>query len=179
MSKTGFKTITPENWQESDILRYIPKMTEEIWLRTHLEPKLADTVPDEIHSLFEAARGAMIYGWFYYPLLTLGSDQLFRTLEAAVHHCCLKRNIPVEFADKNGKTRSVKYADQVRRLVEKGVIPVEEESRWEGARGLRNVFAHPKSQMVLSPGMTVDDLYMIASEINRLFDDKKQNSAKP
>ena len=90
----------------------------------------------------------------------------------------MKHHIPIEFTDKNGEKRPIKYADQVRRLVEIGVIPAPEESRWEGARGLRNIVSHPKHQMNRWPGMTIDDLYIISSEINRLFDFDKGESAK-
>jgi hypothetical protein len=41
-------------------------------------------VPEPIRELFDVARGAMIYGWFFYPLFRLGEDQLHRVVEAAV-----------------------------------------------------------------------------------------------
>ena len=169
VSKLSFKTITPENWQEPDIPRTLPKMTAEIWIRDHLTPQLTSDVPNEVRGLFEVARAAIIYGWYFYPLLTLGSDQLFRALEAAVHHCCEKHSIPTEFEDKNGKKRAVRYDLQVKRLVEKGIVPAEEESRWEGARRLRNSASHPKWQSIFDPSTSLSMLTLVSEDINRLF----------
>ena len=165
----GFKHITSENWQKPDMPRYFPQMTKEIWIQDHLRPHLHASVPREVQGLFEAARGIMIYGWFFYPMVTLGFEQCFRALEAAAHHCCKKHGIPIETTDDKGKKRPVKYADQIKRLVEKNIISVDEESRWKGARLLRNHVAHPKAQMILSPGMTVSSLTQVAEDINRLF----------
>lgn len=178
MKELGFKQITPENWQEPDIPRTLPKVTEEIWIRDHLKPQLISGVPNEVRGLFEVARAAIIYGWYFYPLLTLGSDQLFRTLEAAAYHCCLKHDIPVEFTDKNGEKRPFYYDVQVKRLVEMGIIPAEERSRWEGARRLRNSASHPKWQSIFNPSTSLSMLTLVAEDINRLFDGKKRNLAK-
>lgn len=69
----GFKRITAENWQEPDVPRLFGLTTPNAWIEAHLQPQLSPNVPQEIASLFEVARGAMIYGWFFYPLITLGA----------------------------------------------------------------------------------------------------------
>jgi hypothetical protein len=45
---------------------------------------LTNSVPREVRAMFEVCRGAIIYGWYFYPLLTVGTEQLFRLLEFAV-----------------------------------------------------------------------------------------------
>ncbi len=67
----GFKRITAANWQEPDVRQMFPLMTHEVWLEVHLRPKLNTKIPEEVSALFEVARGAMIYGWFFYPLIAL------------------------------------------------------------------------------------------------------------
>ena len=85
MSDLGFKRLTPETWLEPDPTNgafggFPP--AEEI-LGHILEPKLSEKVPNEIRQLFEVARGAMCYGYVFYPLWTLATEQLFRVVEAA------------------------------------------------------------------------------------------------
>lgn len=58
----GFKRITAENWQEADIPRLFGLTTLDNWIEAHLQPQLGANVPQEIASLFEVARGSMIYG---------------------------------------------------------------------------------------------------------------------
>ena len=43
----------------------------------------------DVHRQFEVARGAMLYGCFFYPLFSLGVDQLLKVAESAVTHKCL------------------------------------------------------------------------------------------
>jgi hypothetical protein len=81
-SKTfGFKRITAENWQDADVPRLFGLTTPDNWIGAHLQPQLSPNVPQEIAALFEVARGSMIYGWFFYPLITLGAEQCYRVLD--------------------------------------------------------------------------------------------------
>jgi hypothetical protein len=103
MSKFGFKKITPSNWLDPDkVLRGFVKMsstgaqplTADDYLRHILSPELIESVPKDVRALFEVARGAMIYGYFFYPLFTLAAEQLFRVSEAAVSHKCKALGAP-------------------------------------------------------------------------------------
>jgi hypothetical protein len=49
-------------------------------------------VPLNIRKLFETARGNLIYSLMFYPLLTLGAEQLFRVLETSASAKCKEVN---------------------------------------------------------------------------------------
>ena len=58
-------------------------MTGEDWARAFLNVELKEHVPEPVSDLFAIARGALLYGWFFYPLFRLGEEQLYRVVEAA------------------------------------------------------------------------------------------------
>lgn len=75
MTDFGFKKLTVENWLEPDgILKiFVDLYTGETITGNErakgiLEPKLLASVPLPIQRLFEVARGALLYGYFFYPL---------------------------------------------------------------------------------------------------------------
>ncbi len=95
MKNLGFKKLTVDNWTEPDkvstlFARFSPvdgqarPITGDEWMRHILKPNLIDEVPKDIRALFEVARGAIAYGYFFYPLYTLAEEQLYRVVEAAV-----------------------------------------------------------------------------------------------
>ncbi len=103
MGEFGFKNITSENWLEPDpILRGFVKLTlhgpEQITsddlFDDILEHRLSEFVPREVKALYEVARGAMCYGYFFYPLYTLTYEQLFRVAETAVTLKCKSLSAP-------------------------------------------------------------------------------------
>jgi hypothetical protein len=59
-----------------------------------LEPILCKETPKDIINLFEVARGCLLYGYFYYPLYTIGIENLYRVLEGAVSRKCKSLNAP-------------------------------------------------------------------------------------
>ncbi len=170
MGEFGFKNITSENWLQPDpvlkaFAKLTPQGTEQITADDLLEdifkPQLNDQVPEEIKALFEVARGAMCYGYFFYPLYTLTVEQLFRVAETAVTIKCKDLSAPA----------SVKsFAQKVDFLILKSIIPVGEKLRWEGIRGLRNISSHPKQQSITPPGNAIHQLHLMSAIINRLFD---------
>jgi hypothetical protein len=170
VTKFGFKEITPSNWLEPDgVLRGFVRMsseghfqpiTSDDYLRDILSPKLLESVPADVQALFEVARGAMAYGYFFYPLYTLAAEQLFRVAEAAIAHKCKALGVP-----KSRKT----FEKRTCWLVDKGVIPSSELVRWDATRELRNAASHPESQSILTPGNAIGILEMVAGQINSLF----------
>lgn len=158
-----FKKITVDNWREPDeISSLFINIPLNEWINIILEPNLIETVPTEIKKLFEVARSALVYGYFFYPLYTLGFEQLFRVAEAAVTLKCKTMEAPRAIC-KGRFQKKVKY------LVEMQVIPNQKEEIWNAIRGLRNIASHPQDQSILAPGEAIGKLARIANEINSLF----------
>lgn len=166
----GFKRITVENWQDADVPRLFGLTTPDNWIGVHLQPQLSPTVPQEIASLFEVARASMIYGWFFYPLITLGAEQCYRVLEAAVRKRCEQAGIPTKRQTKKGKLIDLRFVENIESLMKAGIIDGTDRPRWEAIRNLRNIASHPNSQTILAPGATTDILAAAAELLNSLFE---------
>jgi hypothetical protein len=205
MNKLGFKELSIANWLEADkpstvwvtmlANGKIVPTTGEVWLHQLLEPQLVDAVPIEIHQLFEVARGALAYGYFFYPLYTLAGEQLYRVVEAAVSYKYESLDGP-----KPNKTRFEKKIDwlfdvgiltntaeiQREQAIEqfKRSLPdtewtsdmeihVEgirsEKLSWHAIRHLRNYTSHPKRQTIQMPVDAIRSLRDVAAKINTLF----------
>ncbi len=170
MINLGIKVITHENWMNPDPLmknltmfqdNKISIMSAEDWVISILKPKLLETVPLEICKLFEVARGSMLYGYFFYPLFTLASEQLFRVAEAAISEKCKQIT-----ADKMGKKT---FKDKVDRLNKDKLFSDEEYTKWSSLRNLRNMASHPNEQTILPPGIAFEFIVNISELINSLF----------
>ncbi len=135
-------------------------MTGEDWSSNFLSPKLVDEVPEDVRILFEAARGALAYGYFFYPLYTLASDQLFRVGEAAISAKCSS------VGDFSG---SGTFNDKMNFLAKTNVMSQADRSDWHVIRQLRNVGSHPERQHILAPGAVAGILGVVADKINSLF----------
>lgn len=105
------------------------------------------------------ARGALVYGCFFYPLYTLAAEQLFRVIEAAIVHRCEQLGAP--------NMRNLQ--SQITWLINRGIIPSAEADRWDAARQLRNIASHPTNQAIFTPGMALNFLEGVANDINALF----------
>lgn len=134
----GFKRITPANLDQPDISRAFGVGNAEHWIALFGQYHVSADVPELVAKLFELARGAMIYGWFYYPLLATGYAECSRTLEAGARHAGAISGLagPVE-------GQKIHYADLIDLLTEKDLISREECERWHLARKLRNSLSHP------------------------------------
>lgn len=170
MTNLGIKIITHENWMNPDplmknfVIRQDDKisiMSAEEWVISILTPKLSETVPLEIHKLFEVARGSMLYGYFFYPLFTLAFEQLLRVAEAAISEKCKQIT-----TDKIGNKT---FKDKVDRLNKNKLFSDEEYTKWNSLRNLRNVASHPNEQTILPPGITLEFIFIISELINSLF----------
>ena len=117
-------------------------------------------VPIQIHALYEVVRGAIIYGYLFYPLYTLGIEQLFRVAEAAVKEKCKEIGAP-----KSIRT----FEKRIDYLVNENVIPQEVKPTWDAVRKLRNFASHPEGQNLHPPGMVVGLLERTVNSINSLF----------
>ncbi len=178
----GFKRITMTNWQDRDMPIGFSALTPDSWIEHNMQPQLGSNVPPDIAALFEVARGAMVYGWFFYPLITLAAEQCSRVLEAGVKACCMEHGIPTQRLNKRGIPSRTKsgmpietfYSENIAKLVEAEVIPASKADLWKAARELRNLFSHPERQMIFPPGVTLGMLQTTADRLNDLFSLQKK-----
>ncbi len=165
---TEYKKINIQNWLKLD-LKGTFNGTAEMWLDFHLRSRLAPEVPEQVGTLFEVARGSMIYGCFFFPLLTLASEQCHRVLEAAAKIRCEQLKIPLEIKRNNGKVYPKRYTEIVEDLVQHGNIEKNDKIKWDAGRSMRNQTSHPDSQILLVPGMTITILDTTVELINKLY----------
>lgn len=165
-----FKNLTLANWDQPDpasavfgrISRIVGprKMTGHDWAREFLSVELGPHVPEHVSELFAVARGALVYGWFFFPMFLFGEDHLHRVLETAVK---------TRYAELGGPRQRPSFKHAIDWLIERKVIPQEDEERWEGARRMRNIASHPERQGAMAPGTVLRRLTETAHDINRLF----------
>ena len=167
----GFKKLTKENWKLPDPFNdyFIKlnlytgekfKITDDERAEEFLEIELADSIPIEVRRQFEAVRGAMLYGCFFYPLFALGTDQLLRVAESAVTHKCLIRGLA---------KKSARYEIKLQKLKDAGHLTTNDYDEWDLLRKMRNESSHSKIQTVFPAFEAISILKDIAGKINRLF----------
>lgn len=125
-----------------------------------LEPKLNLQVPIPVQRLFEVARGTLIYGYYFYPLFTLGIEQLSRVSESAITEKCLSLSI---------KKRKDSFNEKLKALKNQNIIKETDFEFWDNTRQLRNYFSHPENQNLFPPGVSFGMLKTITQKINELF----------
>jgi len=160
--RLGFRKISPDDWLNADIPFYFPGFKHQHWVEMFTKRSISEHVPVEIVRMHEAARGAIIYSWFFYPLMALGIEQEFRVLEAAVKIRCEADGI---------KTKT--FHDGIKTLVQIGVISAPDETRWHAVRSLRNSSSHPSQQSIWDPGTAADTFNTCTSCIDQVFAPKK------
>jgi hypothetical protein len=168
MEKFGFKKITSDNWNEPDIVTtsytcpfdYDEKSETPPYLNRILKLTLDDTVPIEIHRLFEVARGAMIYSYFFYPLYTLAIDQLSRVGEAALYHKTKSMGM---------SKKDPTFSEMINFLKVKGIFNEDKERKWNFFRDYRNFSSHRNNQSLYPPAAALGGLEQYVKEINDLF----------
>jgi hypothetical protein len=168
----GFKKITNANWQKFDETTKLwcaitaAAKTNEDWIKFFSYAKLDPKVPEKIAKLLEVARGAMIYGWNFYPLLTLGVEQCYRLLDTGTRIRCNELGIPTK---KKGGKGNTSFKENTDALMKHGIISKTEEIRWNAVRGLRNESSHPEQQSIFRPGQAQETLAVVVEILNDLF----------
>jgi hypothetical protein len=178
----GIKTLTIENWRSVDAVSVLlvevdpttgrpQPISPERWAEWFLEPQLDPIVPDQVRTMFNAARGAMLYGCFYYPLYALGTEQLYRVADAATWNRCRQLGKPLPAAGPERET----FAERVAWLVDQGAnidawwwgyVPANPDG---GVRMLRNLTSHATEQGLDMPSSALVQVRHIAERINELF----------
>ncbi len=164
ITPTDLKKITTENWHDIDkstrawfAFRFLNE-DKSMWLEWFSCPKLDAKVPTEVTALLEVTRGAMIYGWYFYPLLTLGVEQCYRLLDTGTRIRCKQLGIPTASFKKNMEA-----------LMKHGAIPEADGIRWDAVRKLRNSSSHPERQSIYDPGQAQETLALVVDLLNDLF----------
>jgi len=157
----GFKRLTPENWLEPDSVMRVFRYSAGEWVHDIVAIRLSEEVPLEIRKLFAAARGALCYGYFFYPLYALASEQLSRVAEAAVG-----RKYEAVGGTNPEKTSFKRKLDHLQR---EGLITGPDVVWWGAIRELRNAASHPQDHRPQDPGATRRRAEAVAEQVNRLF----------
>jgi hypothetical protein len=170
MQNLGYKQITKETWLKPDRISasfLVSSETEiddikkgEMYLDMILEPRLKEEVPIEVKKLYEVARGALVYGYFFYPLYSLACEQLFRVGEAAITFRCKI------FSPRLAKRT---FRKKIQFLFKQDILNDLEKTRWHALRDLRNITSHPIDQSIYAPGEVIGILAQLAEDINKLF----------
>ncbi|HEX6749224.1 MAG TPA: DUF4145 domain-containing protein [Longimicrobium sp.] len=165
------KRLTAENWLEPDpvstLLAVVDRrdgsvrpLAPEDYVQPALQPQLTSMVPEDVHDLFEVARGALAYGYYFYPLLTIAADQCVRVAEAAAK---------LKAEDLGCPKRISTFNDQIDWLVSAGAISTRDQEYWHGLRYLRNESSHPRCQHIFTPGIAFNTFHHVADLVNGLF----------
>jgi hypothetical protein len=163
--KFGFKRLSLENWLTVDpawtgVLMSMSRSNQpEGFVYDLCQLNLSSSVPQPVRKLFETARGALVYSAMFYPLLTLGTEQLLRVFETAASSKCIMMNAP--------KIRN--FSLRVDWLVKHGIISTEDSVRWESIVKLRNDASHPKDQNIFNLAIMLTILESAIELIDALF----------
>ncbi len=169
MANLGFKELTRENWLETDEVNKAFVIVDKSgarsfaaddWLAETLAPQLNLNAPDEIHRLFEVARGALAYGYFFHPLRALGMEQAYRVAEAALANKCQMLGMPATVT---------KFHDRIEWMAKNGHLTNIQKQEWHEVREGRNVVSHPQDQLIAHPDWALMTFKVIADRINTLY----------
>lgn len=163
------KLLTTENWQESDLRSTIfvkvsfsdgtisPVLSMD-WISQVLDIKVEENVPIEIKKMFSVVQQTFSQGYHFYDLYTVSIEKILPIAELAIKEKCKSLTFPVKTFAKN-----IDY------LTNMGIITPQEKEKWHTIRKLRNLFAHPNQQNVLTPPMVISTFQLIIANINNLF----------
>lgn len=176
----GRKQLRATNWLDRDPVldmfvrvrdgKELPPLTGEERLARILGVTLHGGVPEDVRGIFAVARAAMIYGYFYYPLYTVGPQHAYGAVEAAVAEKCKQVAI-------TGRMRGLHA--MTTRLHAAGHISDAQLAQLESLRELRNDSAHPRFQSTFPPGMAQKFLRDVAEAVNSLFQPPPEQQTTP
>jgi hypothetical protein len=148
--------------------------TRDEWLAAVREPRLLDEVPNEVQRVFEVARGAALYGYFFHPLMAVAEHQLCRAAEAAVRFKFRELDVtPPGLKNRRlakGPSRDPRdFARMVGFLAPRGVIPKDAAASWRAIAKSWSVVAHPEDGTLFSLDAVLRSLHRFAELINGLY----------
>jgi hypothetical protein len=163
----GFRLLAVDTWLHVDpvwsgtVMSSSRPDPSDAWVHDVCQIRLTDRVPDSIQRLFEVARGSYAYGLMFYPLLTLGAEQLLRVVEGAV---------AFRFKERGGPGKFRTFQNRIDWMTAQGIISTDQQRRLHQLRVLRNSGSHPSDQNIYNPMMAFEVLEMTAELLNELFE---------
>lgn len=139
-----------------------PATQEQIALRVarFTRVTLNDSVPEQLWKMFEVAKGAMVYGIFFYPLYTLGEEQLYRVFEYLVR---------LQYEKLSGPKPQRNVRAQVQWLIDNEHFPEPAPDRWMAMYELRNIASHPTMQQITGPPQAARTLHEMKGLIEHFY----------
>jgi len=159
---------------------------------------LHEGVPEDIRDYFHVVVTLYLYGWLYYPFYTLASERSFFAVEMALRKRLPPQKFDKKGRDRRSLGDLLREAKDAGLLRDEGFPSLENRranaeelnqhmgeilgrepqcqpevpyvdvligtSPW-----LRNHFAHPNMQTILTPGQALDGLILAAEIINQLW----------
>lgn len=163
------KAINHENWLQADASGKGGPADAGKWREAFLAIRLDPAVPAEVARMFEAARGGMLYGYFFQPLMAMGVEQCYRVLESGARLRCVQAGLPVTCADGQGKAHPLSFAHNLRALAKRGLIADVDLPLWRQAPELRDWVAAPAHQAAITLEHGVTALGRAAALLGNLF----------
>jgi hypothetical protein len=163
------KAIDHDNWLLSDAGGRGQVADARKWREAFLSIRLDPAVHREVARMFEAARGGMLYGYFFQPLLAMGVEQCYRALEYGARTRCVQAGLPVYCADSRGGQHPLSFGHNLRALDKLGLIAEPDLKRWRQAREMRDWVAAPEHQAAVTLDHGVTALSRAAELLGRLF----------
>jgi len=162
------KVIDQDNWLQADSSNGRTADARK-WRESFLAIRLDPAVNRDVACMFEAARGGMLYGYFFQPLMAMGAEQCYRVLESGVRARCAEAGLPVTCADNQGRQHHLSFGHNLRALVKQGLIPEADLKLWQQAREMRDWVVAPEHQTALTLDHGVTALMRAAELLGRLF----------
>jgi hypothetical protein len=163
------KAINHDNWLMADAEGRAQVADARVWRQAFLAIRLDPRVPPDVARLFEAARGGMLYGYFFRPLLATGVEQCYRVLESGARERCVQIGLPVFCNDSQGKAHPLSFGHNLNMLAKHGLIEAADLILWQQARELRDWVTAPEHQAALTLNHGVTALSRAAELLGKLF----------
>ncbi len=171
MTELPFKRINLSNWSEPDPAsagqakgkdesgwQYY---TGEDYLKEIEKVALNPNVPKDISEQIELAKAICTYGYYFYPLFTVGMERAILSADSATVHMCKKLGGP--------KNVTNTFEKRIDWLAEHGLIDEPTRNRWHNVRKYRNYSSHPKHVTFMTPVMALGIMERVAEAIDSLF----------
>lgn len=162
------KKLHHENWLLADAEGGLAGEARK-WRETFLAIALDPAIPAAVALMFESARGGMLYGYFFQPLLALGVEQCYRCMERGARERAAAAGLETQCQDSQGRSHPLSFAHNLRALGKLGVIDEADLLLWKQAREMREWVAAPEHHAALTLDHAATALARASELLGRLF----------